>query len=190
MSLSLDSAELDRSAVSAIRVALGVGGVVALIIGFIIVFQPEAAAATVVVLLSIYFLISGLVHIGIGIFSKGVSGGSRALQIILGVLFLIGAGFALANLADATAFAAGLFGIVLGILWIVAGIFTFVQLGDAPSRVWAIIFAILAILGGIVLLFAPVWGVQVLFVLSGIALIILGVVQIVRAFTFGRGATV
>ena len=190
MTLSLDSAELDRSAVSAIRVALGVGGVVALIIGFIIAFQPEAAAATVVVLLSIYFLISGLVHIGIGIFSKGISGGARALQIILGVLFLIGAGFTLANLSTATAFVSGLLGIVLGILWILAGILTFAQLGDAPSRVWAIIFAILAILGGIVLLFAPVWGVQVLFVLTGIALIVLGVVQIVRAFTFGRESTV
>ena len=190
MSMSLDSAELDRSAISAIRVALGVGGVVALIIGFIITFQPEAAAATVVVLLAIYFFISGLVHIGIGIFSKGISGGARILQILLGILFLIGAVFTFANLSSATAFAAGLFGIVLGVLWILAGIVTFVQLGDAPSRVWAVIFAILAILGGIVLLFAPLWGVQILFVLSGIALIVLGVVQIIRAFTFGRGATV
>jgi len=190
MSMSLDSAELDKSAVSAIRVALGVGGVVSLIIGFIVVFQPEAAAATVVVLLSIYFLISGLVHIGIGIFSKGISGGARALQILLGILFLIGAGFALANLASATTFVAGLFGIVLGVLWIIAGVLAFVQLGDAPSRVWAIIFAVLAILAGILLLFAPVWGVQILFVLSGIALIVLGVVQVIRAFTFGRGSTV
>ena len=55
--------------------------------------------------------------------------------------------------------------------------------------IWAIIFAVLSIIAGIILLFSPVWGVQVILVITGIALVVLGVVQIVRAFTFGRGAT-
>jgi len=40
-----------------------------------------------------------------------------------------------------------------------------------------------------VLFFSPLWGIQVLFILTGIALIVLGVIQIVRAFQFGRGMT-
>jgi uncharacterized membrane protein HdeD (DUF308 family) len=190
MSISLDSSELDKSAVNGIRVALGVGGAVALIIGLLIAFQPQAAAGTIVILVAIYFLISGLVHVGIGIFSKGISGGARTLQIILGLVFLVGAILTFANLASATTFLAGLLGLILGILWIVAGVATFFSLGDAPSKLWAIIFAVLSIIAGLILLFSPVWGVQVILVITGIALIVLGIVQIVRAFTFGRGSTV
>ena len=61
--------------------------------------------------------------------------------------------------------------------------------GDAPSRGWAIFFGILIVVAGIVLLFSPLWGAIVLFIIAGISLIVLGIVQIVRAFTFGRGAT-
>ncbi|MCK8609365.1 hypothetical protein [Agromyces sp. C10] len=36
------------------------------------------------------------------------------------------------------------------------------------------------------LLFSPLWGAVILFWVTGISLIILGIMQIVRAFTFGR----
>ncbi|WP_157156200.1 MULTISPECIES: DUF308 domain-containing protein [unclassified Diaminobutyricimonas] len=186
---SLDSAELTKSAVTNIRVALGVGGAVALIIGLLITFQPQATATTIAVLLGIYFVFAGLVYVGIGVFSRGISGGARALDIILGVLFLIGAGLAFANLSGTVAFLAVFLGILIGILWIVEGAATLVQLGDAPSKGWAIFFAIVSIIAGIALLFAPVWGAQLLFLLAGVTLIALGVVQIIRAFTFGRGIT-
>jgi len=186
---SLDSAELTKSAVSSIRVALGVGGVVALIVGLLITFQPQAAAATIAVLLGIYFIVAGLVYVGIGVFSRGISGGARTLDIVLGVLFLIGAGLAFANLSGTVAFLAVFLGIAIGILWIIEGVATLVQLGDAPSKTWAVILAIVSIIAGIALLFAPLWGAQLLFLVTGIALIVLGVVQIIRGFTFGRGIT-
>jgi uncharacterized membrane protein HdeD (DUF308 family) len=184
---SLDSAELSQSAVNSIRIALGVGGAIALIIGLLITFQPQAAAATLAILLAIYFAIAGLAYVGIGIFARGISGGARALAIILGVLFLVGAGLAFANLSATVTFLAGFLGIVIGILWILEGVATLVQLGDAPSKAWAVFFAIVSIVAGIALLFAPLWGAQLLFLLMGITLIVLGAVQIIRALTFGRG---
>ena len=45
-----------------------------------------------------------------------------------------------------------------------------------------------SVVAGIIVLFSPLWGAVVLFVIAGIALIVLGIIQIVRAFTFGRGA--
>ena len=60
--------------------------------------------------------------------------------------------------------------------------------GDAPSKGWAIFFGLLGIIAGILLLFSPLWGAVVLFTIVGIALMVLGIVQIVRAFTFGRHA--
>ena len=186
---SLDSAELTASAVTTIRIALGVGGAIALIIGLLITFQPQAAATTIAVLLGIYFVVAGLVYVAVGIFARGIAGGARALDIILGVLFLVGAGLAFANLSSTVTFLAVLLGIVIGVLWIIEGITTLAQLGDAPSRGWAIFIAIVSIIAGVALLFAPVWGAQLLFLVTGIALIVLGVMQVIRAFTFGRGVT-
>jgi len=70
----------------------------------------------------------------------------------------------------------------------VEGVVALVQSGDSPSRGWTIFFGILSVVAGIIVLFSPLWGAVVLFVIAGIALIVLGIIQIVRAFTFGRGA--
>ena len=186
---TLDAKSLTKSTVNTVRVALGLSGVVALLIGILIVFWPNKAAAAITVLLAIYLLIAGLAYVGIGIFAKGISGGARAIDIILGVLFVVGAIVAFANIATAAATLAILIGLLVGIAWIIEGVVTLVQVGDAPSRAWAIFFAIISIIAGITLLFSPLWGAVLLFVLAGIALIVLGIVQIVRAFTFGRGVT-
>lgn len=183
---SLDAETLTRSAVNSIRVSLGISGVVALLIGILITFWPGGAAAAITVLLAIYLLIAGLAYIGVGIFAKGIGGGARALDIILGVLFVIGAVIAFANIAATAASLAVLIGLLVGIAWIIEGVVTLVQLGDARSKTWAVFFGVLSIIAGIVLLISPLWGALVLFLLAGLSLIILGIVQIVRAFTFGR----
>ncbi len=54
-------------------------------------------------ILAIYLIIAGLAYLGMGIFSKGISGGARALDIILGILFIVGAIIALANPSQTTA---------------------------------------------------------------------------------------
>ncbi|MFF1877441.1 HdeD family acid-resistance protein [Leifsonia sp. NPDC058230] len=187
-SFSLDAKDMTASVINTVRVSLGISGAVALIIGIIIVFWPKTAAAGLTILIAISLLVSGLSYLGIGIFAKGLSGGARALDIVFGVILVVAAILAFANLSGTTAFLAVFLGILVGIIWIVEGATTFAQLGDAPSRGWAIFFAILSIVAGIVLLFSPLWGFVVLFILLGISLIVLGIVQIIRAFTFGRGA--
>jgi len=184
---TLDAAELNKSAVNSIRVALGITGAVALIVGILITFWPKDSAMVIAVLIGIYLVIAGLAYAGLGIFSKGISGGARTLDIILGILFVVGGVLALANVQAATQFLAVFLGVLIGIAWIVEGIVALVQSGDAPSRGWAIFFGILSVVAGIVLLFSPLWGAVILFIITGIGLIVLGIVQIVRAFTFGRG---
>ena len=188
-SFSLDASELSKSAINTIRATLGISGVVALIIGLLIVFAPEKTAQVLVVFLAIYFVIAGIAYLGLGIFSKGISGGARALDIILGLLFLVGGIIAFANLQATTEFLAVFLGVLIGILWIIEGIVALAQLGDAPSKGWAVFFGLLGIVAGIIVLFSPFWGAAVLFIIAGISLIVLGIVQIVRAFTFGRGVT-
>ncbi|MFC9558289.1 HdeD family acid-resistance protein [Agromyces sp. NPDC056965] len=188
-SFSLDASSLTKSAINTIRATLGISGAVALIFGLLITFWPERSAVVITVLFGIYFLIAGIAYLGLGIFSKGISGGARTLDIILGLLFVIGGIIVLANPSESAVFLGIFLGILVGILWIVEGIVALAQSGDAGSRGWTIFFGILSILAGIVLLFSPLWGAVVLFIVAGIALIVLGIVQIVRAFTFGRGVT-
>jgi uncharacterized membrane protein HdeD (DUF308 family) len=140
-----------------------------------------------VVLIAISLLISGIAYLAIGGFARGIGSGARALDIIFGILLVIAAIAAFANLAGTTAYLAVFVGVLVGIAWIVEGAVTLAQLGDSPSRGWALFFGILSILAGILLLFSPLWGFIVLFILVGISLIVLGIVQLVRAITFGRG---
>lgn len=186
-SFSLNGRDLTPAVINSVRVALGISGAVALIIGIIIVFWPKTAAVGLTVLIAISLLVSGIAYLGIGIFAKGIGGGARALDIVFGVLLVIAAIVAFANLAGTTAFLAVFIGILVGIAWIVEGAVALAQLGDSPSRGWSIFFGILSIVAGIVLLFSPLWGIVVLFILAGISLIVLGIVQIIRAITFGRG---
>ena len=188
-SFSVDAAELSKSSINTIRATLGISGVVALIIGVLITFWPERSAVVLTTILAIYLIIAGLAYLGMGIFSKGISGGARALDLILGILFIVGAIIAFANLAQTTAVLAIFIAVLIGVLWIVEGVVTLAQLGDAPSKGWAIFFGLLSIVAGIVVLFSPLWAAELLFIIAGIALIVLGIVQIVRAFTFGRGVT-
>ncbi|HWM17907.1 MAG TPA: DUF308 domain-containing protein [Microbacterium sp.] len=184
-SFSLDSANLSKEATNVVRTTLGISGAVALIVGLLITFWPKNSAVALTVILGIYLIIAGLAYVGLGVFSKGISGGARALDIILGVLFVIGGVLAVTNPTESAVILGIFLGVLIGILWIVEGIVALVQSSDAPSRGWAIFFGIISIIAGIVLLFSPLY-VVVLWWIVGIGLIVLGIMQIVRAFTFGR----
>ena len=178
------ASEAEKSAVNGIRTALGIGGVLALIVGILILVWPGKTAAVVTAIIAIYAIAAGLVYAGLGIFSKTKGGWARIGHIVLGILFIIAGVVALFNLAASTAWLALFIGILVGIMWIVEGIVALSTLGDASSKGWSIFFAILSIVAGIIVLFSPVWGTIVLWWILGISLIVLGIINIVRAFTF------
>ncbi|GAA5208975.1 HdeD family acid-resistance protein [Microbacterium kyungheense] len=178
------ASEAEKSAVNGIRTALGIGGVLAVIVGVLILVWPGKTAAVVTAIIAIYAIAAGLVYAGLGIFSKTKGGWARVGHIVLGILFIIAGVVALFNLAASTAWLALFIGILVGIMWIVEGIVALSTLGDASSKGWSIFFAILSIIAGVIVLFSPVWGVAVLWWLLGISLIVLGIINVVRAFTF------
>lgn len=81
------------------------------------------------------------------------------------------------------AFVIGLF---VGISWIIDGISALLTLGDAPSKIWAIIFAIISVVAGVILLIAPITGARTIWVILGIIFIVMGAAQIVRGLRFGN----
>jgi len=176
----------DKSAVNGIRTALGIGGVLAVIVGILILVWPGKTLAVVTVIIAIYAIVAGLVYAGLGIFSKNKGGWARVGHILLGILFIIAGVVALFNIGATTAWLLLFVGILVGIMWIVEGVVSLSTLGDAGSKGWTIFFAILSIIAGIVVLFSPVWGSLVLWWILGISLVVLGILNIVRAFTFGK----
>jgi uncharacterized membrane protein HdeD (DUF308 family) len=171
----------ERTVVSGIRGALTIGGVLAVIVGILILVWPEKTAMVVAGIIAAYAVLGGLVYAAIGLLSRTAGAWSRVGHIILGVLFVIAGVVAFSNLGLAAATLATFLGALVGILWIIEGVVALTTLGQGPSRGWTIAFAVLSIVAGVLILFAPVWGALVLWLWMGISLVLLGIIQIVRA---------
>lgn len=181
--LNLNVEDLTSSALRAFRTALGVTGAVSLILGLVVLFWPGATLDVIAVLFGLYFVISGGIRIISGIITP-FSTGLRVLNIIVGVLLVIVGIVAIRNpLASLT-----VLGMVVGIAWIVEGVMALTEVESGGSRWYAITYGVISLLAGIVVLFLPVSSLAALVVFGGIFLLLLGVVQLVRALTFGRGA--
>ncbi|MGH2618888.1 MAG: HdeD family acid-resistance protein [Thermomicrobiales bacterium] len=168
------------------RATFAITGAVAFTAGILITIWPKSSALVLVAILGIYFIASGLAYAASGIFSKGIAGSVRASEIIFGALFLLGGVIVLANPSD-TAVALGVFvGIFVGIAWIVEGVVALMQANKSGSKSWAMAFSILSASAGVLLLFSPMWGTMALFSITGLSLIVLGTIQIVRSFMMKR----
>jgi len=183
-SFEQDLQQLDKTLVNGIRAALGMSGLVSVIVGVLILAWPAKTAMVVAGIIAVYALIAGVVNIAVGIFSRKLGTWPRIGYLALGVVFLIAAVLSLTNLGTAAAALGFLLGVVVGVSWIVEGVVGLTMIGDAPSKVWTIVYAVITIIAGIVLLTSPVWGAALLFLLLGVSLVVLGLVQIVRAFRF------
>ncbi|WP_298044911.1 DUF308 domain-containing protein [uncultured Microbacterium sp.] len=177
---------LEGAAKNGIRTALGLGGVLSVILGILILVWPGKTAMVVTAIIAIYAIVAGLIYAGLGIFTAGRGGWSRLGHILLGVLFVIAGIVAFMNLGATTVWLAAFLGILVGIMWIIEGVVSLSTLSLAPSKGWTLFFAIISIIAGIVLLFSPIMGAVTLWWLLGISAIVLGVIQIFRAFSFGK----
>lgn len=187
---ALDARRLNGRAIQSIRLGFGIGGVVALILGVLLLVWPARTLTVVAVFFGIHFLISGVIRLALGVFVNGISGGMRALSILLGILLVVVGIIALRNLAVTTAALLMLVVVVVGVGWIVEGVLSLVESRGAPSTGWAIASGIISILAGIAVLAIPGWSAWWLIVMTGVVLVVLGILSIVRAFQFGRGAAV
>lgn len=177
---------LSARAASGIRLALGISGAIAFVLGVLLFVWPGHSLAVLAVIAGIYFLLSGLIRLGVGVFARGLQGSMRALDIILGLLLIVGGWIVVRDWQTSAVLLAILVVAVIGIGWIIEGVLVIVESGHAASRGLAVVYGIISILGGIVLLAIPGWSALWLVILTGAFLIVLGVIGMVRAFTFGR----
>lgn len=169
-----------------LRVTIGTAGLTSFVIGVLILLNLGGSGEIVETLLAVviaaWALFVGLGYLGNAIFSRSIGGWARTGYALLGALFVIGALIMLFNVLATGLFVIWLVVIIIGVLWILEGIMAFTVLGEARSKVWTVIYAIISIIAGLVVVFSPLFAAAALWLLVGLSLVVLGVVQIVRAF--------
>jgi uncharacterized membrane protein HdeD (DUF308 family) len=181
---------VEKSVINTVRAAIGVSGAVSLIIGLLILVWPVKTAVVVAGIIAVYAVIAGVVNLAIGIFSRRLGGWVRVGYLVLGAVFLVAAIVSFSNLGAAAAGLAVLVGVLFGISWIIEGVVGLTMVGDSASKVWTIVYALIGVVAGILLLTSPLWGAALLWLWLGVSLLVLGIVQIVRALRFGSQAAV
>ncbi len=160
-------------------------GVVTLILGLIVSFNPTGSLNVIAVLLGVLMIVSGIFHL-IRVFDSAEP--HRVWLGIAGLLFIV-IGVVLIRHLHLTRAAIGL---IIGIVWIVQGL---VQLiagfsgGSRQGRGWWIFFGLVSLIAGIVVVSTPASSVTVLAVLVGIWFAVMGVFEIIGAFLLRRAAS-
>lgn len=174
------------SLLKSIRITLAVSGALALIAGIVLLIWPIKTAEIITAIFAFYLVVAGLVYIGLGVFAGGRGGWSRVGHIALGLLYVVAGVIAFLNLPAAAATLALVVVIFIGISWIVDGVVSLSLLGQDGSKVWTLLYAVLSIVAGVFVLFSPLVAGLAFWLLLGISLVALGIVQLVRAITLGR----
>ncbi|ATU20392.1 HdeD family acid-resistance protein [Bifidobacterium choerinum] len=177
---------LPTGAKNAVRIAYAVIGLAALALGICLLVWPGKTLVVACIMLGIYFLISGIVRIVSSIVEVGLPAGWRVLGILIGIILIIGGLVTLRYTAFSTATLAIMFTLIVGICWILEGVMALAESWSMPSSGWAIAYAIISIIAGFAILCMPAASTVALIIFGGCAMIVMGIVAIVRAFTFGR----
>jgi uncharacterized membrane protein HdeD (DUF308 family) len=163
-------------------------------IGFAIALLawPKSTVTVIAFLLGIWLLISGLFQV-LGGFTPHLSGGTRALYFFSGVVSLVIGVLLVKNIvsdeAGTTAKALALLSILIGAGWLVNGIARLVAaIGSPglPGRGWAMASGVISIIAAIVVLAWPLGSLAVLVVVSGIMLMVIGIVEVIGALVLRR----
>ena len=177
---------LPKKAKNAIRGLYGIIGVAAIVLGVALLIWPGKTLGVAAVALGIYFVVSGVIRIVSAIVTLGLPAGWRILDILIGIMLSVGGVLMLKNAALSGQALAVFITMVVGLGWMMEGVMALAESWRLPSSGWAVLYAIISIIAGLVVLVSPVSSMLFLVIFCGCALIVMGVSSMVRAFKFGR----
>lgn len=161
-------------------------GVLATILGVLVLVWPGITILVAAICLGAYLLITGIAQV-IFAFSLHVTAGGRVLLFISGAAALILAVLCFRSLQDSIL----LLAIWIGVGFVFRGVATAVSaISDPalPGRGWEIFFGVISLLAGVVMLAAPFESLATLAIVVGVWLIVLGVSEVIAAFGIRSGA--
>jgi len=147
-----------------------VTGVVSLIVGVLVLAQPNISLKTLAVIAGIYLLLAGVVAI-----VRTVSDDERgAGGLLIGILALI-AGVVVIRHPGESVVAMSL---ALGIYFLVAGALDLARAIVGPRRLFSLVRGVVLTAAGVIITSSPEISVKTLALLTGIALLLQGAIQI------------
>jgi uncharacterized membrane protein HdeD (DUF308 family) len=161
-------------------------GVLTIALGAMLLAWPGPSILIASTMFGVYLLMSGFAELFLA-FTLPRSAATRVLLFFTGAVSLILAILSFRHFGDGYA-------VLLLSLWIGTG-FIFlgvsenaVALGerDLPGRAWYVVLGIMSVIAGGVVLVWPFDSILVLTLVSGVSLVILGVIRIVQAFQIRR----
>jgi uncharacterized membrane protein HdeD (DUF308 family) len=159
-----------------------VSGVLAIVMGAMVLAWPGPSILVLSTMFGVYLLVSGFTELFLA-FTLPQSAATRVLLFLTGALSFVLAILSFRHFGDTYA-------VLLLSLWIGTG---FIFLGvsenavainerDLPGRVWYVVFGLMSVIAGGIVLVWPFDSMLVLTIVSGVSLVVLGVIQIVQAF--------
>jgi uncharacterized membrane protein HdeD (DUF308 family) len=160
-------------------------GLVAVLVGVLVMAWPEATVTVVAVLFGLNLLVDGFMRVLQAILSPAESVAARVLYGLLGIVSVVIGVLCLRNLLQTVAVLV----LLVGLSWLIAGIIELVvALSSGPPSRWTARTAldlgtgVVALLAGAVVLAYPKVSLGTLVVLLGASLLVYGAVSIMNAF--------
>jgi uncharacterized membrane protein HdeD (DUF308 family) len=160
-----------------------VSGLLAVILGAVILAWPGPSILVTSGLFGAYLLVSGVAMVVLGFSLPVASAASRFLSVISGVASVVLGILAFKHFGEG--YAVLLLAIWIGVGFIVRGVTvmaTAIADKQFPGRGWAIFFGIVSVLAGFVVLAYPFDSIVTLALVAGIWLVVLGVAEIISGF--------
>ncbi|HEV2371346.1 MAG TPA: HdeD family acid-resistance protein [Streptosporangiaceae bacterium] len=152
-------------------------GVLTVAVGIVALVWPGRTLLVIAVLFGIQLIVAGIFRFVGAFASSDLSGGTRVLYAVLGLLSLVIGLYAVRHIL-LTLLALVL---LLGIFWVVNGVvelFAALSHREMPDRGWTGFMGVLSILAGIVVLVYPGLSLFVLDVVISVWLVVFGIMEI------------
>jgi uncharacterized membrane protein HdeD (DUF308 family) len=165
-----------------------VSGLLAVILGVIVLAWPGISILVAAILFGAYLLVTGIAQVVMA-FSLHVTAGGRILLFISGAAALILAVLAFRHFGEG--YAVLLLAIWIGVGFVFRGVATTVAaISDPtlPGRGWQIFLGVISLIAGIVVIASPFESIITLAIVVGVWLIVIGVFEVVTAFGIRKAA--
>jgi uncharacterized membrane protein HdeD (DUF308 family) len=157
-------------------------GVLTIVVGAMVLGWPGPSILVVSTLFGVYLLISGFAELFLA-FTLPRSAATRVLLFLTGALSLV------LSILSFRHFGNG-YAVLLLSLWIGTGFIFFgvsenavaISERNLPGRGWYVVLGVMSVIAGVIVLVWPLDSIVVLTLVSGVSLVILGVIQVVQAF--------